>query len=96
MLFALVVCTSRKIPEDRRNEMAQGVHQAVKSTKLGAGKGRISHVKKHTVHRRHNGVNILMKSQMNLKNQKNPSQVFSIRTLVLYVDVAIKSYAISP
>ena len=30
--------------------MAQGVHQAVKSTKLGAGKGRISHVKKtHTV-----------------------------------------------
>ena len=26
--------------------MAQGVHQAVKSTKLGAGKGRISHVKK--------------------------------------------------
>ena len=49
MLFALVVCTSRKIPEDRRNEMAQGVHQAVKSTKLGAGKGRNSHVKKHTV-----------------------------------------------
>ena len=49
MLLALVECTSRRIPEDRRNEMAQGVHQAVKSTKLGAGKGRISHVKKHTV-----------------------------------------------
>ena len=50
MLFALVLCTSRRIPEDRRNEMAQGVHQSVKSTKLGAGKGRISHVKKkHTV-----------------------------------------------
>jgi hypothetical protein len=46
MLFALVVCTSSRIPEDRRIEMAQGVHQAVKSTKLGAGKGRISHVKK--------------------------------------------------
>ena len=95
MLFALVLCTSRKIPEDRRNEMAQGVHQAVKSTKLGAGKGRISHVKK-THSRRHNGDNVVMKSQMNLKNQKNASQVFSIRTLVLYVDVAIKSYAISP
>ena len=94
MLFALVVCTSRRIPEDRRNEMAQGVHQAVKSTKLGAGKGRISHVK-NTHSRRHNGSNVLMKSQMNLENQKNAREVFSIRTLVLYVDVAIKSYAIS-
>ena len=94
MLFALVVCTSRRIPEDRRNEMAQGVHQAVKSTKLGAGKGRISHVK-NTHSRRHNGSNVLMKSQMNLQNQKNAREVFSIRTLVLYVDVAIKSYAIS-
>ena len=94
MLFALVVCTSRRIPEDRRNEMAQGVHQAVKSTKLGAGKGRISHVK-NTHSRRHNGSNVLMKSQMNLENQKNAREVFSIRTLVLYLDVAIKSYAIS-
>ena len=75
--------------------MAQGVHQAVKSTKLGAGKGRISHVEK-TPSRRHNGGNVLMNSQMNLKNQKNAREVFSIRTLVLYVDVAIKSYAISP
>ena len=77
MLFALVLCTSRRIPEDRRNEMAQGVHQAVKSTKLGAGKGRISHVK-NTHSRRHNGGNVVMKLQMNHKNQKNASQVFSM------------------
>ena len=37
-----------------------------------------------------------MKSQMNLKNQKNAREVLSIRTLVLHVDVVIKSYAISP
>ena len=89
MLFALFVCTSSRIPEDRRIEMAQGVHQAVKSTKLGAGKGRISHVKK-THSRRYNGANVFLKSKMNCR------KIRRMRHLVLYVDVAIKSYAISP
>ena len=75
--------------------MAQGVHQAVKSTKLGAGKGRISHAKKHTVHRRHNGGNILLKSQMKFDNQKNAREVTYVSKKSGQTTIVVQYYSLS-
>ena len=96
MLFALVEC--RYIKKDtRRQEKWNGSRGAPSRKEHKTRCRKRAHFACEKTHsRRHNGGNVLMKSQMNLKNQKHAREVFSVRTLVLYVDVAIKSYAISP